>query len=84
MSLGRMKKAEGGHKRGHSSMSHWFDTSEIKEVARLARRVTDRSEIAWQVGDLFAEPIEPGDDLWYMDSEDFTLYDYYEWKWGAD
>jgi hypothetical protein len=36
-------KSEGGNKRGHSQMSHWFPTAEVKERASVARRAARRA-----------------------------------------
>lgn len=37
-------KSEGGHKRGHSNMTHYDYTEEIKRGAKKARRQQDRKE----------------------------------------
>lgn len=34
----RFQKSEGGNKRGHSNMAHWFPTAEVKDRASRARR----------------------------------------------
>lgn len=42
-----MKKSEGGMggKLGHSRMSHWMKTAEVKADARRIRRANDRKAI---------------------------------------
>jgi hypothetical protein len=44
--MGGLKKipSEGGSggKRGHSAMEHWSFTAEIKDAARIRRRIGDR------------------------------------------
>jgi hypothetical protein len=46
--MGGLKKVptEGGSggKRGHSGMEHWAQTAEIKDAARIQRRIADRNE----------------------------------------
>jgi hypothetical protein len=37
-------KTEGGHKRGHSNMTHWDHTEEIKRQTKKARREVDKEE----------------------------------------
>jgi hypothetical protein len=36
-------KSEGGNKRGHSRMCHWFPTAEVKARASRARRAARRA-----------------------------------------
>jgi hypothetical protein len=47
--MGGLKKipSEGGSggKRGHSAMEHWAFTAEIKDAARIRRRVGDREAV---------------------------------------
>lgn len=38
-----MFKSEGGNKRGHSNMAHWFPTAEVKARASRARRAARRA-----------------------------------------
>lgn len=38
-----MFKSEGGNKRGHSNMNHWFPTAEVKARASRARRAERRT-----------------------------------------
>lgn len=49
----RSKKVEGGQggKRGHSNMTHWERTEEIKVAARIQRRRQARAEIEEQLSD---------------------------------
>lgn len=35
-----------GGKRGHSNMEHWFYTDEIKDAARVQRRLADKREVS--------------------------------------
>jgi len=35
-------KTEGGHRHGHSNMSHWKSTEEIKRTCRKKRRQENR------------------------------------------
>ncbi len=44
MGLGKSIKAEGGSggKRGHSNMSHWTKTAEVKNTAKKVRRKLDK------------------------------------------
>lgn len=39
-------KSEGGSggKRGHSNMTHWDKTAQVKRLARKARRANDKRE----------------------------------------
>ena len=44
--MGNLKyKTEGGHKRGHSNMTHWAYTNEIKESTRKRRRIESKNII---------------------------------------
>jgi len=45
-------KSEGGQggKRGHSNMSHWFKTAQIKRAAKRGRRVDDRRTVREEIG----------------------------------
>ena len=54
MGATRAKKIEGGQggKRGHSNMTHWESTEEIKASTRSLRRRAARSEVADQLADL--------------------------------
>lgn len=42
MSNRKVKKVEGGHKKGHSNMCHWMGTEEIKAAAKVVRRQQDK------------------------------------------
>ena len=42
---GMKTEAGSGGKQGHSNMSHWDHTEEVKRTARKARRVADKTEI---------------------------------------
>ena len=55
----RSKKAEGGQggKRGHSNMTHWEHTEDIKESARVLRRRIARIEVDDQLADVQASAI---------------------------
>jgi hypothetical protein len=76
-------KTEGGHKRGHSNMTHYEPTSEVKANARTRRRQEDqRVDREWDpaVRD-WAEP-------YGIDLDDFTplpsakdRVDPVEWAW---
>lgn len=79
MALGR-GKVEGGHKRGHSQMTHWSYTSEIKDATRSHRRTLDKMTAAEQAAEIDAEPIDHELDLWWSDPEDMSWFDYAEWK----
>lgn len=59
MSIGRHRKTEGGHKRGHSNMSHRAYTSEIKDGTRHARRVLDRQEAHGHASRVESDPDVP-------------------------
>ena len=50
----RAKKIEGGQggKRGHSNMTHWESTEEIKASTRVLRRRIARLEVNDQLADL--------------------------------
>ena len=50
----RSKKIEGGQggKRGHSNMTHWESTEEIKATTRVLRRRQARIEVTDQLADL--------------------------------
>ena len=49
----RSKKVEGGQggKRGHSNMTHWESTEEIKASTRALRRRVARIEVNEQLAD---------------------------------
>lgn len=52
--MGVMKgPTEGGSGggRGHSNMDHWAETAEVKEAARIRRRLDARAEIGQQMAD---------------------------------
>lgn len=59
MSLGGNRKTEGGHKRGHSNMTHWTYTSEVKEQTRHVRRELDRQEAQGHASRVEADPDVP-------------------------
>lgn len=50
----RSKKVEGGEggKRGHSNMTHWESTEEIKATTRRQRRRLARAEVEDQLADI--------------------------------
>ena len=50
----RSRKVEGGQggKRGHSNMTHWEKTEEIKASTRVLRRRQGRVEIKEQLADV--------------------------------
>jgi len=54
----RSKKVEGGQggKRGHSYMTHWESTEEIKASTRVLRRRQARAEVEEQLSDLQSPP----------------------------
>ena len=54
----RSKKIEGGQggKRGHSNMTHWEFTEEIKATTRVLRRRATRAEVKDQLADLDSPP----------------------------
>jgi hypothetical protein len=54
MGATRAKKVEGGQggKRGHSNMTHWESTEEIKASTRVLRRRIARLEVNDQLADL--------------------------------
>ena len=54
MGATRQKKVEGGQggKRGHSNMTHWFSTEEIKTATRILRRRAARAEVADQLAEI--------------------------------
>ncbi len=54
----RSKKVEGGQggKRGHSNMTHWESTEEIKTTTRVLRRRLGRVEVSDQLDDLRTPP----------------------------
>ena len=54
MGATRAKKIEGGQggKRGHSNMTHWVSTGEIKTSTRILRRHAARTEVQDQLADL--------------------------------
>lgn len=45
MSNRKVKKVEGGHKKGHSNMCHWMGTEEIKAAAKKVRRQQDHKSV---------------------------------------
>lgn len=45
MNITRTEAGQGG-RRGHSNMSHWTRTAEVKAMARSARRSGDRLAVA--------------------------------------
>ena len=53
MGATRQKKIEGGQggKRGHSNMTHWFSTEEIKTATRILRRRAARAEVNEQLAE---------------------------------
>ena len=55
----RSKKVVDGHggKRGHSNMTHWESTKEIKDTTRVQRRRLARAEVEDPLSDLQ----QPGD-----------------------
>ena len=55
----RSKKVEGGQggKRGHSNMTHWESTEDIKASTRVLRRRTARVEVNDQLAELDAANI---------------------------
>ena len=55
----RSKKVEGGQggKRGHSNMTHWESTEDIKASARVLRRRIARVEVNDQLVELDAANI---------------------------
>lgn len=54
----RSKKVEGGQggKRGHSNMTHWEFTEEIKATTRILRRRLGRAEVEDQLDELQTAP----------------------------
>ena len=54
MGASRQKKVEGGQggKRGHSNMTHWVSTAELKVFSRILRRRAARAEVQHQLADL--------------------------------
>jgi len=38
-------KTEGGHKRGHSNMSHFIHTEEIKKASKKKKRQQNKNEL---------------------------------------
>ena len=54
MGATRQKKVEGGQggKRGHSNMTHWVSTEELKVSSRILRRRAARTEVQHQLADL--------------------------------
>ena len=50
----RSKKVEGGQggKRGHSNMTHWESTEDIKAATRIQRRRAAQVEVTEQLSDL--------------------------------
>lgn len=55
----RSKKIEGGQggKRGHSNMTHWTSTEEIKATSRILRRRQSRAEVHDQLNDFQSSPV---------------------------
>jgi hypothetical protein len=53
MSFRKKFKVEGGQggKRGHSGMTHWMYTEEIKDIARKLRRHQAKIEVDEQLDD---------------------------------
>jgi hypothetical protein len=49
MSIRGKYKTEGGHKRGHSNMTHWDYTEQIKKVAKKIRRARSKEVIHEQL-----------------------------------
>ena len=50
--MGNLKyKTEGGHKRGHSNMTHWAYTDEIKTATRKRRRSESKEIIREEMKD---------------------------------
>lgn len=50
MGLGKGPTEGGsGGKRGHSNMEHWGYTDEVKDAARMRRRLEDKESIAEQI-----------------------------------
>ena len=54
-------KSEGGQggRRGHSNMSHWTGTEEIKEASRKRRRLDSKKIIATAMSDIQTKKISP-------------------------
>lgn len=54
----RSKKVEGGQggKRGHSNMTHWESTEDIKTATRIQRRRSGRIEVDDQLKELQNTP----------------------------
>ena len=54
MGATRQKKVEGGQggKRGHSNMTHWVSTEELKASSRILRRRAARAEVQHQLADI--------------------------------
>jgi len=48
-----LKRSEGGSggRKGHSNMAHWDHTAQVKDNARLTRRINDDFLIAEQLDD---------------------------------
>ena len=60
--MGLLKgKTEGGSggKRGHSNMSHWVTTQEIKDAMRKRRRIESRVIITHELEDMKATSPDP-------------------------
>ena len=47
-------KTEGGQggRRGHSNMSHWTDTEEIKDAARKRRRIESKKIVTAEISNI--------------------------------
>jgi len=41
----KWRKTEGGHKRGHSNMTHWEHTEAIKSATKIERRRQDKEVV---------------------------------------
>lgn len=86
MSWGPYRKTEGGSggKLGHSRMTHRDYTSEIKDSARVQRRIQDREEATAQLNDL-RDPRwwYDCDDIWDTDDPEED-YNYTDWRYRYD
>ena len=58
MGATRQKKIEGGQggKRGHSNMTHWVSTDELKTASRILRRRAAVTEVAEQLREFDSAP----------------------------
>lgn len=80
MAYGR-GKIEGGHKRGHSNMTHREYTAEVKARTRHQRRRADQAEAGEQLSAMAGDPFDSWfPDLWSADSDDSTWFDWADWK----